>query len=641
MSRTIKGVCLALFLALASLVAAASPGTAQEKLAPERALATRTGWWFYTNITPQELGAAIERTKSRIVDLEINSVSPLKVSATLVENSGPYASGWWWYVDQTGESLSKLLQQNNARLTDLNAYRVNGQLRFAAVMVTNTGANGIGWWWYVDQTPEALGKLLDQNKARLIGLDGYTSGNQTLYAAVMVSNQGPKGTGWWWYLGQTPDQVGKLLDANKARILRIKRSNGGGDRFDVIMVPNTGAEGVRWWWYTGVSAGNLVELAGRYNARLFDVATSADGTNYTGIMIDNGMPRSGDCGGQMAGVDRIVTNWMKRYGLPGASVAVVKDSRLVYACGFGYGDLAKVDTVEPRDRFRLASISKPITETAIRKLADDGKLKVGDKMLDRLGSAKPSEPYADSQLKNITIQHLLDHQAGWNTKKLGFDPVNHSEEVATALGTSRPASCRDTITYMFKNHKLSYPPGSPPAGEGNYSNFGYCILGRIIEAVSGQTYEAYVRQAILSPVGITRMQIGHSLIEGRAANEVYYYDVPFARTVKSIFPSKDQVPAPYGAFNVETGDSNGGWIASATDLARFARFATGRGWGYEGGLPGTATRVIRDGDVVVVVLFNASLQLPTGVGFHTLTDDMVASVSTWPTGDLWSKYGYR
>lgn len=635
-------------LALSLLVAAVGPGTAQEKLSPERTLATRTGWWLHWDTTPQELGAAIERTKSRILDLDINSASPLKVSATLVENSGPYASSWWWYVDQTNESLGKLLQQNKARLTDLNAYRVNGQLRFAAVMVPNSGPNSTGWWWYFDQSAEALGKLLDQNKARLVDLDAYTSGNQTLYAAVMVSNQGPKGTGWWWYLGQTPDQIGKLLDANKARILRLKRSAGGGQRFDVIMVSNSGSESVRWWWYLGQTPEKLAELAGRFNARLIDIVAPARGSNYAGLMIDNGMPRTGDCGGQMAGVDRIVTDWMKRYGLPGASVAVTKGDRLVYACGFGYADLAKLDVVEPRDRFRIASITKLLTASAIRQLVADKKLTLSDKMLDRLGSAKPSKPYKDSQLDDITIQHLLDHQAGWNTRKLGFDPMNHSKEVAEALGIARPSSCRDNITYMFKNQALNYPPGKPitsPEADrrANYSNFGYCILGRIVANVSGQSHEAYVKQALLSPIGITRMQVGRSLIGGRAANEAHYYDAPFADEVDSVFPPHQKVPAPYGAYHVETGDADGGWIATAMDTARFVRFITpaplGDGGGFEGGLAGTSTRVFRTGDVVIAVLFNTNL--PNGADFGKLTNDIIASVSTWPTSNLWSKYGYR
>jgi CubicO group peptidase (beta-lactamase class C family) len=631
--------------ALAVLVAAASPGTAQEKLAPERSLSTQTGWWLYPNVTQQELAAALDKTKSRIVDLELNAVAPLKFSATLVQNSGPYASGWWWYVDQTGESLGKLLTQNKARLTNLNVYRVNGQLRFAAVMVSNTGANETGWWWYFDQTADGVRKLLDQNKARLVELQAYSAGNnQILYAAVMVSNQGPKATGWWWYLGQTRDQIAKLLDANKARILKLKHSVGG-QLYDVIMVANpAGPENVGWWWWTDVPTGNLVELAARFHSRLFDVVPPVIGTtSYAGVAVDNGMPRSGDCGNPNAGADRAVTNWMKQWGIPGASVAVLKSGNLIYACGFGYADLAKVETVQPSHRFRLASITKLLTATAIRRLAADGKLNLSDKMLDRLGSAKPSGDPKDARLKDITIQHLLDHKGGWKRTDLGFDPMNHSDVVASALGVPKPSTCRDNITYMFKNHMLNFAPGTEEA----YSNFGYCILGRIVDAVSGQNLEAYVKQSLLSPIGITKMQTGHSLIGGRLPDEVHYYDLPFAGTVKSIFPPQGQVPAPYGSFHAETGDADGAWIATAIDTARFVHLLKpeplGDGGAFEGGLPGTATRVWRKGDFVVAVLFNGGWPEKDAKGnnieFFRLTDDIAAGVSG--SGNLWSKYGYR
>ncbi len=102
-----------------------------------------------------------------------------------------------------------------------------------------------------------------------------------------------------------------------------------------------------------------------------------------------------------------------------------------------------------------------------------------------------------------------------------------------------------------------------------YSTFGYCLLGRVIEKLTGQSYESYVKQHVLDPVGATQMRLGATRLERRAKNEVRYYH---PGTGSSVFQSdlKQMVPHPYGAWNLEAMDSHGGWLASATDLAKFA-----------------------------------------------------------------------
>ncbi len=603
-----------------------------------RTLSKQTGWWQYHNVKPEQLSAFVDQHKARIIDLDVDRASPLRLSATLVANSGSYTSGWWWYYGQTAAQVSNMLKQNKARLLDVDPYLANGVLRFAAVMVPNTGNKAVSWWWYYGQTPQQLGEKLDQHKARLVDIESYRDGNKTHYAAIMVSNQGPKATDWWWYHGQTAAQVTQRISQHHARLLDVERHGSGeNQRFDIILVPNTGSSAVRWWWYYGLSGQQLLEASRRHGARLFDIEPSQDGASgYTGIMIDNGMTRNGDCGGQMANVDREVIKWMKKYNIPGAAAAIVKGDNLVYACAFGYANLKTGETVKPLDLFRLASISKPITSSAIRNLCDDGKLALSDKMLDHLGSAKPAEPYEDDRLKDITIQNLLDHKGGWNKTKMGFDPMFQSDQIASALGTTRPSSFINIIRYMFQNVKLSFAPGGG-IDDKDYSNFGYCILGRIVEARGGKAYEKYVQDEILTPINITKMRIGKSLASNRFSNEVQYYDVEFHKDVNSKFDGDPKkVQRPDGGFHLEAMDAHGGWIASAPDIARFARFATGGKWSFGGSLPGTSTLVDRRGDVVVAVLFNTR---PVK-DLDNLIDNMISSVSVWPTKNLWEKYGY-
>lgn len=632
---------------LAAIAVNVGVASAQEKVVSERTKTQQTGWWQYHNVSADQLTSYIDANNARLIDLDVNNASPLRFSAAMVANSGPHASGWWWYYGLTAAQVSAKLDENSARLIDVDPYLEGGQLRFAVIMKPNTGADATGWWWYYGQTPQNLSAKLTEHKARLIDLERYRDGGQTRYAAIMVSNQGAKSTGWWWYYGQTAAEVKQRINDHSARVLDIERYGGGANqRFDIILVPNTGPSAIGWWWYYGVSAGDLLQQARRHGARLVDIEPPQDGaSNYAGLMIDNGMVKNGDCGGAFASVDERIINWMKRYDVPGAQAAIVKGDNLVYSCAFGYADIKTGREVKPTDLFRIASIAKPITSAAIRRLEADSVLSRSDKMLDRLGQFKPDEPYEDDRLDDITIQHLLDHKGGWNWGALGFDPMFYTDTISTALDTNRPSTCTQNIRYMFQNVDLSFAPGGG-IDDKDYSNFGYCILGRIIHAQGGQTYESYVKQKVLDPIRITNMKIGKSLASGRFPNEVQYYDVPFASDVNSVFDGEpEKVQRPDGGFYLEAMDAHGGWIGSAMDIARFARFANpepygaGGNWSHQGGLTGTSTIVTRSGDEVIAIFFNHQNRA-TGDDLAALADGARDSVSRWPAVDHWGKYGY-
>jgi N-acyl-D-amino-acid deacylase len=115
---------------------------------------------------------------------------------------------------------------------------------------------------------------------------------------------------------------------------------------------------------------------------------------------------------------------------------------------------------------------------------------------------------------------------------------------------------------------LDFDPGARHA----YSNFGYCLLGRVIERATGASYGEAVALRVLRPLGIPpeAMRLGKTLPSGRAPREVAYHDA--GRTGPSVFPPVGEpVPTPYGAWNVEAMDAHGGWIASAPALLRFAK----------------------------------------------------------------------
>ena len=228
--------------------------------------------------------------------------------------------------------------------------------------------------------------------------------------------------------------------------------------------------------------------------------------------------------------------------------------------GFGFADREAKRPVLPQSLFRIASISKPITAVAVLQLAERGKLKLDAAVFALLG-LKPAKKGFDARWRKVTVRHLLSHRGGWDSDR-SFDPMLASDDIVEELGVEPPAMPQAIIRFML-GKPLDFDPGSKEA----YSNFGYCLLGRVVEKASGQTYEEYVKQHVLAPLGITTMRIGRTLKP--APGEVKYYAKDQARAVMGPARGK-RVPLPYGCWCLEAMDAHGGWIASAPDLVRFA-----------------------------------------------------------------------
>jgi CubicO group peptidase (beta-lactamase class C family) len=297
----------------------------------------------------------------------------------------------------------------------------------------------------------------------------------------------------------------------------------------------------------------------------------AQGASRPRSVIGN-VPVTGTPVPALASFDRTVLGLMAKWKIPGGSVAVVKDGRLVLAHGYGWADRENRQPVEPDSLFRIASLSKSLTSAAILKLVEEGRLRLDDKAFDLLGDLKPRPGASiNPDLRKITISNLLQHSGGWDRDQ-SFDPMFRSRDIAAAMGVQPPADA-GTIVRSMLDQPLQFSPGTRYA----YSNFGYCVLGRIIEKTTGRRYEDFVRDRILRPAGVTAMRLGHTRLAERAPGEVRYYGFPKMGLGPSVFPSGPaKVPWPYGGFYIEAMDSHGGWLASATDLARFIEALDGR-----------------------------------------------------------------
>ena len=378
---------------------------------------------------------------------------------------------------------------------------------------------------------------------------------------------------------------------------------------------------------------------------------------------------------ELAGLDAVLSNFMKEQGVPGASVAVSKDARLVYARGFGVADRERNEAVNAASLFRIGSVSKPITAVAILQLIERGKLAFDAKVWEVLALPEP----ADARWKQVTLLNLLQHTGGWD-RRATFDPMFAAAHIAKTLNASLPIGAREIVRYMLEQ-PLDFDPGARHA----YSNFGYCLLGRVIETVSGAPYERYVQQEVLAPLGIRRMRLGRSASAQRAPAEVAYYDGRQRYGPAAVGRVGARVPFPYGVFSMETLDASGGWIGSAPELVRFAcafddpetcrilrpetiarMFARpagepgievggtyyGCGWtmwsegrrdrahsSHMGMMPGTAAYLARRNDGINwAALFNTNGPAGTPLA-DTIRDAMLAGlarVSAWPASDAFA-----
>lgn len=280
------------------------------------------------------------------------------------------------------------------------------------------------------------------------------------------------------------------------------------------------------------------------------------------------IPISGKERPELAALDMWTLDFMKKHAVPGGSVAVMKDGRLVYARGFGYADREKKLAVEPESLFRIASVSKPITAVAVLQLAERGNLKLTDKVVEIL----KMEPHVeegdrlDPRWNDVTVEHCLLHTGGWNRDK-SYDPMFVPRRMARSMAVELPIEPSHVIRYM-----LGQPLDSGPGAQYAYSNFGYCLLGRVIEKVSGLPYEKYVLDEVFAPLAIKSPRIGKSLANEQLPGEVKYYTAKNDEGTAITGPGagKEKVPVGYGTWRQETLDAHGGWIASTTDLVKFA-----------------------------------------------------------------------
>ncbi len=262
-------------------------------------------------------------------------------------------------------------------------------------------------------------------------------------------------------------------------------------------------------------------------------------------------------------IEKEANDFLQQWNLAGLTMSIVKDGKLVYAHGFGYSDVEAKQPVSPGNLFRLASVSKLITAVAIMKLVEKKAISLDSKVFGPKAILKDPifNSVADKRLYYITVRHLLAHAGGWSAQygDLAFNSLLVIERNGETGAATIDSYCR-----FIAARKLHFDPGT----RSSYSNMGYMFLGKVIQAVSGKSYEEYVRNEVLKPIGITDMHIGKSYLSDRRFNEVKYYESEENTLIPAFDGSGRMVPKTYGGNPIELLGPAGGWVASSVELAK-------------------------------------------------------------------------
>ena len=312
--------------------------------------------------------------------------------------------------------------------------------------------------------------------------------------------------------------------------------------------------------------------------------------------------------GNLSVLDSVVQRYMKANDIPNGAMSVVaSDGRLVMARGYtnprAYENNESLECTEPDSIFRIGSVSKSFTAAAIMRLVEmtqslrgPRRLNLEDRVYEHVDlNARPGELFRDTRLLDLTVDQLLTHLGGWAST---FNPTNHDEAIAEKFGVTLPISIDQIIEFMAEEPLLN-----PPGTVRTYSNYGYVLLGKIIENVSEMSYESYLRLNIWNPLGFQSTGCAQTRFRFRADREVKYFwhasmglPAELASVCSAVEDDEDEgrrgpyycaavgstlwgtnvlggrwrMLGPYGRRNIENGQGAGTLRSSVVDLARWA-----------------------------------------------------------------------
>ena len=251
-----------------------------------------TGWWTYTGVTADQVSTYLNQNGARLTEIEVYSVTNgvPRFSVRMVKNSGAYAvPGWWWYYGLTYAQVSSYVNANNGRLIEIEPYDAGGGvIRYAVVMVSNTGSAARAWTYLMGVSSAQITDHINNTGHRMIDIDSYTEGGVKKYTAAFVANTGADAKSWQWWINQTPASIASKVASFKGRIVKLERQSNG--TYNFIQVNNTGTNASAWWYQYGfASMADLNNYSLQVASRPIDITTYVSNgvRRYDAVFIDN------------------------------------------------------------------------------------------------------------------------------------------------------------------------------------------------------------------------------------------------------------------------------------------------------------------------------------------------------------------
>lgn len=515
---------------------------------------TPTAWWIYSGQSYNEVINTVQSKNARIVNISPDNSSASTFTVTYVSESGAYAKRWWWYVGIEASAVAANLLANKARLTSLHAYDPGGgNVRFAVSMIENTGADAKAWWWYYGQTPNQITNLVNTNNARLTALQSYVENGQTRYAAIMIANKGPDAKGWWWYYNVDPRAIDTYINTNKARLINFTPAANG--TFNVVMESCSGSC-PSWWWYYGLDAYGVLYKAQNNGARVLTAeryAGCGSSSCFATVMIADSPDDIKACD---------VKGCISEAKLQANICGALSKYSVGYSCQVGglrpaFGGQARTAADPPATPMapdlvtNVASVSKTMTAIGIIQLLTKNKLSIDSKIAPYLYSDWKEGP----NINQLTFKELLTHTSG--------------------LG--QVSTCGGDVTYSRLETLIASGVMQSNIGKPQYGNCNFALLRELMPALLGQPLTGY-------PDGSLRAQQSASLyINYMNVNVFQPVSVPTSackpptgtnRILSYPVPAASSAGTDWGDWTLSCG--GGGWVLSGDQIFRvISDLATG------------------------------------------------------------------
>jgi CubicO group peptidase (beta-lactamase class C family) len=610
-------------------------------------------WGYFQRLIPFQPTHPIYRHEPRKGWLALAVMCIMLVTSLPAE-----AQQWLTRHGLTSASYQALFDEQTSRdwrPTWISGYEQNGAARYLAVF-TNEGGPALAARH--DQTAAQHQATVTNMRARGFRpkvISAFSVNGQARYASIWERRAGPD---WAARHGLTAQQYQSTVDtmlANGFRPLQVSvLSLQGSPRFAVMFEKNTASFVARHnmtaaeyqrefdrhirngltlmsvsgyrvgnsdryaaiWQRSGVSGRAFHNVSGSHYQPL---AENMTGQGRRPVFVDvfnggsgirfNGFWRNGQLSNSdLQRIERIATDYLRRHDIPGVTLAVSRNGQIVFASGYGVTDQNSGFPVSPAAVMRVASVSKLLTREAMQRMAANGQLDLDGRVFGRTGvlGSRFATPPNNRGIEDITVQHMIDHQGGLLRRVDGvsreptfqFDGLDHSALIRWAL----------------VEYPLNYTPGSAAHPyRDRYSNFHYFVLGRVIEQVSGETYEGHIRRTILTPAGARATAVGRNSHAERFPREARYHGA-----------------GAYTSVRPTVFDAHGGWVSTAPDLLRIARsMETAETCCHGGEMAGTAA-ILRQHDDEIAFAAIANSRGGGSSAIRAMMESVVESVANWP-----------